>query len=343
LSKLKIVGGVILVLVTAIVTIGILSGDEPDITDDIEDNPGQPEPPGTEPDPESEPEPEEPTLPIVHIDIITACSRIIDGDTFETSDGHTIRLADINTPETNKTGFQESTDALSDLIYNKTVYLEVDEVFLYDYNGTGNRYVCVVYLVDGLNINQKLLTDGFAVLYHFVNEFDPSGWSLNNNLDISNAGDFEEIFPKLEPVPTLDPEQEQDIQEYVIINEVEANPAGDDAGNEWVELYNPSNTAVDISGWQVSSTKGQTANITISQGTILQAGKYKIITYSSQWIDNEDEQMILYDSSDHEIDRTKVFFDITNDDRTIQRYPNGGDTDSNSDWSFRSGTQGESN
>ena len=129
----------------------------------------------------------------------------------------------------------------------------------------------------------------------------------------------------------------------IVINEVEANPAGDDDGNEWVELYNPSSYAVDISGWRVSSTHGRTASVTISQGTMLQPGKYKIITYSSQWIDNEDEQMILYDDSYQEVDRSTVFYDTANDNRTNQRYPNGRDTNSNSDWSFRTGTKGKSN
>ena len=50
--KLKVVGGIILVLVIGVVTIGILSGGEPEILDDIEDNTGQPESPGTEPEPE---------------------------------------------------------------------------------------------------------------------------------------------------------------------------------------------------------------------------------------------------------------------------------------------------
>jgi len=55
LSKIKIVGGIVLVLVIGVIAIGILSEGEPEVTDDIEDNTGQPESPGTEPEPEPEP------------------------------------------------------------------------------------------------------------------------------------------------------------------------------------------------------------------------------------------------------------------------------------------------
>lgn len=41
----------------------------------------------------------------------------------------------------------------------------------------------------------------------------------------------------------------------VVINEVMFNPAGDDsengAGKEWIEIYNGSDAAVDLTGWQL--------------------------------------------------------------------------------------------
>ena len=38
----------------------------------------------------------------------------------------------------------------------------------------------------------------------------------------------------------------------VVINEVDINPPGDDftSISEWVELYNPTDSDVDIGGWQ---------------------------------------------------------------------------------------------
>ena len=37
----------------------------------------------------------------------------------------------------------------------------------------------------------------------------------------------------------------------VVINEVLFDPTGSDTGLEWVELYNASDSAVNLSGWQL--------------------------------------------------------------------------------------------
>ncbi|MEM3697678.1 MAG: lamin tail domain-containing protein, partial [Candidatus Bathyarchaeia archaeon] len=58
----------------------------------------------------------------------------------------------------------------------------------------------------------------------------------------------------------------------IVINEVELNPAGVDEGKEWVELYNPTQNAVDLSYWTLSTTAGDTVTITIPPGTILNSG-----------------------------------------------------------------------
>ena len=43
------------------------------------------------------------------------------------------------------------------------------------------------------------------------------------------------------------------ITDHVVINEVDTNPFGDDALaiSEWVELYNPTDSDVDLSGWEI--------------------------------------------------------------------------------------------
>ena len=46
------------------------------------------------------------------------------------------------------------------------------------------------------------------------------------------------------------------ITDHVVINEVDTNPFGDDSKSvsEWVELYNPTNFDIDLSGWEIAST-----------------------------------------------------------------------------------------
>jgi hypothetical protein len=134
--------------------------------------------------------------------------------------------------------------------------------------------------------------------------------------------------------------------EYIVINEVELNPPGDDNSGsveEWIELYNPSSSSVDLSGWKLSTTHGGTITATISQGTIILADGYYVYNRGSQWLDNNDESVVLRDSGDVEIDRTPVKSDTDNNGWSWQRYPNGLDTDSASDWSFRVSTKDASN
>ena len=129
----------------------------------------------------------------------------------------------------------------------------------------------------------------------------------------------------------------------IVINEVEANPAGTDAGAEWVELYNPSDVSIDVSGWTVASTHDTGNAFTIPSGTSIAAHGYLVITFTTQFLDNSGEVVVLYNAIHSEIDRTPALNDAGNDGSTWQRVPNGADTGGSSDWLFRSGTQGAQN
>ena len=53
------------------------------------------------------------------IDETTVVSWVTDGDTFNTTSGERIRLADINAPEQGESGYYEARDLLISLVYNK--------------------------------------------------------------------------------------------------------------------------------------------------------------------------------------------------------------------------------
>jgi hypothetical protein len=128
---------------------------------------------------------------------------------------------------------------------------------------------------------------------------------------------------------------------HVVINEVELNPPENDnylTVEEWVELYNPTDTYVDISGWTLSTTHGTTETFTIPQGTVLASHSYSVFWSGSQWLDNDDESVVLRDNGSTEVDRTSTKSDNDNNSLSWQRYPNGEDN-----WSFRSSTKGTSN
>ncbi|RLE49152.1 MAG: hypothetical protein DRJ31_05810 [Candidatus Methanomethylicota archaeon] len=125
---------------------------------------------------------------------------------------------------------------------------------------------------------------------------------------------------------------------HVVINEVELNPAGVDAGNEWVELYNPTNTAVYIGGWTIETTHGETVVVVIPEGVYLLPQSFYIVTYSGQWLDNQEESLILKDTYGNIVDATHKLSDVENNDKTWQRSPDGYDN-----WDFRYSTKGFEN
>ena len=132
-----------------------------------------------------------------------------------------------------------------------------------------------------------------------------------------------------------------DLPTHIVINEIEQNPYGIDEGNEWVEIYNPTTSDVNLDGWKLSTTHGKTVTVTLC-GTI-PANGYFVYTHTEQWLDNEDESVTLRDPSLNEIDRTPYLTEpylIDNGYYSWQRYPNGNDTDSDSDWMFRAATKG---
>ncbi len=101
----------------------------------------------------------------------------------------------------------------------------------------------------------------------------------------------------------------------VIIYAFDQGPAGEDYGNEWVTLYNPSNGSIDIGNWVLNTTHGRLVNETIPQGTKLNPRGYYVYTRPHQWLDNNDESIILKDSGGKEVDRTAVESDNKNDNR----------------------------
>jgi len=116
----------------------------------------------------------------IEIDVTTIATNIVDGDTFDIYSGDRIRLADVDTPEHGQTGFYEALEFLSILIYNKKIYLDIDDIYVYD--TYGSRFVCLVYVdfnsTHYLNVNEALLVSNLAHISNYDNEFNPYVWTL---------------------------------------------------------------------------------------------------------------------------------------------------------------------
>lgn len=107
----------------------------------------------------------------------------------------------------------------------------------------------------------------------------------------------------------------------VRINEFLPNPAGTDTGNEWVELANVSDHAVDAGGLVVARLSGSTI-ITVPSGTTIAAGAVFAMTATGSLINSGDT--LILKSGSTELDR------VTYDDL-------GGEGES---WARQSATEG---
>ena len=96
----------------------------------------------------------------------------------------------------------------------------------------------------------------------------------------------------------------------IVIIEVEPNPEGKDSGNEWARLFNSGNESVTLSGWVINSTHADTKSYNLS-GNIGPCMD-KMIKFPGEFIDNENESLILYDDTGKVIDSTSKINDKAN-------------------------------
>ena len=130
------------------------------------------------------------------------------------------------------------------------------------------------------------------------------------------------------------------ITDHVVINEVDTNPFGDDslAISEWVEIYNPTDSDVDLSGWEIASTTVLKKTLTIPDGTMISTGQMLTFTYTKVWFTDSSESVELRNTSGDVIDKTPLISDLKNDFMSWQR-----SYDGHSDWEFSLGNAGGSN
>ena len=115
--------------------------------------------------------------------------------------------------------------------------------------------------------------------------------------------------------------------ENVEITEVEANPEGNDGGNEWLEIY--SEDEVDLEGWYLENEDGDIYNLSGS------FDGYLVIEFEKQWLDNKDFEITLYDEDGDEVHSTDELSDKDNDDFTWQLC--------DGDWEFLDETKDDPN
>jgi len=132
--------------------------------------------------------------------------------------------------------------------------------------------------------------------------------------------------------------------DHVVINEIDINPPGDDSESisEWIELYNPTDSEIDLNGWQIASTTALKKTMTINSETI-EPGQFLTFSYKSVWFTDINESVELRDESGIVIDKTPILSDTQNDFTSWQRIYDGYDLDSSNNWKFVTSTSGSTN
>ena len=184
------------------------------------------------------------------------------------------------------------------------------------------------------------MTVCFSLVQKSFALFSTSSQSLENTFVASSS--FPSISPTIENL-------------HIVINEVQ--PLGTSSA-EWVELYNPTNQAIDISGWKIEESEFEDV---FGTNLILQAGSYAIVvspTFNTSslpsttllvkldssignGINDVNGHLVLSNSSSTVVDKmsygtdTTAFTsppDIPSPNKTLSRIPNGIDTDLSADW-----------
>ncbi len=90
----------------------------------------------------------------------------------------------------------------------------------------------------------------------------------------------------------------------VIINEVLPSPEGPDADNEWIELFNQNDFAVDLSGWKISDTEGRTKTYVFPEKTNIKAQSFFLLyrTESKITLNNNGDGLNLSQPDNNIID-----------------------------------------
>jgi len=125
----------------------------------------------------------------------------------------------------------------------------------------------------------------------------------------------------------------------VVINEFDSNPP---TGPQWVELYNPTDSAYGISLWKIV-TRSTGITLTIPVGTLIVAKGYYVMDLPFPAMDPSIESVFLLDNNGLQIDRTPSLSKPVADNTAWARVPDGIDTDSIDDWKLQPATKGVSN
>lgn len=99
--------------------------------------------------------------------------------------------------------------------------------------------------------------------------------SLTTNLSLSVKTPTQESISLSKPKTQAEPSPIT-YPTGIVINEILPSPDGQDAEEEWVELFNHNTFEINLSGWQLSDIVGVTKNYTFPERTIISASGFLV-------------------------------------------------------------------
>jgi len=135
-----------------------------------------------------------------------------------------------------------------------------------------------------------------------------------------------------QPVPPIVEETKPEAE--ILINEVEFNPPEGQA--IWVELYNPGDKPVKLSGWMLVNYRLQVFEL--PEDAQIPGKGFYVALPPKNWLNPEGDIVILLDSRGVEVDRTPLLRDTAGDGKSWQRVYDGADTETGADWKFTENT-----
>lgn len=112
-----------------------------------------------------------------------------------------------------------------------------------------------------------------------------------------------------------------------VINEVFPDPSGRDTEGEWIEIYNPEDTGIELSGYLLEDVAGHQFlidEITIGMQTLIRSKEFLIISVGSELsLNNDKETIYLYKSTDDDELVDEFSYVGSQIDRSWGRVPDG--------------------
>ena len=123
----------------------------------------------------------------------------------------------------------------------------------------------------------------------------------------------------------------------LIINEYESNPPGTDRRNEWVEILNNTDSAIDLTGYSLELDSGKRKGTEQLSGELM-PGEFLVVNPSFILVNTAGDHLVLKDSGGEEADRVRMRADGSDDSESWQR-----GYDGSSEWVKAESSMGRTN